>query len=95
MIQSEIAQTILQGKCVASCWGIDLIDRESAGEDVKCDEMKIMLLIRWVLILQTYYFDNYNSISGTITPTIDCLTLAQAQTLMGKINSLVKQCPAN
>lgn len=95
MVQFDIANTVLRGKCVASCWGIDNVNRENAGQDIKCDEMKVMLLIRWTLTLQSYYYDNYNAISGNITPTIDCLTLAQAQALMGKVNALIKQCPVD
>ena len=89
MIQTDIAQTILCGKLKASQYGVTLITKEKNGEDVQCCEVKLMVLVRWIKSLQSFYFDNYNVLTGNITPTIDCLTLAQATELMGKINSLV------
>ncbi len=91
--QDNYIQTILLSKCVSACWAIKLIEQEKAGQDIKCSETKLMLLVRWIRVLQTYYFDNYSTYAGQITPTVDCLTAAQASLLMAKVNILVKQCP--
>lgn len=90
MLQSDIANAILYGKCVVSEKAMELINKEKNGQDVECEEIKLMLLVRWIKIIQVYYFDNYNSITGNITPTIDCLSTSQATELTGKINLLAK-----
>ncbi len=88
-VQDNIYNTVLSAKCTAACWAITLINKENNGEDIDCCEIKMVLLVKWTDILQAYYFDNYSGYVGNITPTIDCLTAAQATDLMGKIKTLM------
>lgn len=86
--QSDIFLTVIQAKDVASCQGENFINRENAGEDVECCEMKLMLLVKWIGIIENYYCENFSA-NGNITPDIACLTLAQAQELLSKIKVLI------
>lgn len=86
--QSDIFLTVLQAKDVAGCWAENFINREKSGEDLGCCEMKLMLLVKWIRLMETYYCEHFSD-HGNITPVLPCLTLAQAQELLGKLKVMI------
>lgn len=86
--QDDIFLTVLRAKDIAACMGENFINREKAGEDVECCEMKLILLVKWIGISESYYCQNF-SVNGNITPDLPCLTLAQMQELLAKIKVLI------
>lgn len=90
-IQSDIFITVLRSKDIAGCWGENFINKEKNGDDVgKCDYMQLMLLMRWITILESYYCNNFTSSGNVLAPNFVCLTLAEAQELLAKVKSLAK-----
>ena len=88
---SDLFLTVLQAKDIAGCWGENFINREKNGDEVgKCCYMELMLLIRWIKILESYYCNNFNSNGNIAEPNFVCLTLAQAQELVAKVKSFAK-----
>lgn len=90
-IQDDIFLTILQAKDVSSCWAENFIDKAKYGGDdeLDCCEMKLMLLVRWIRIIENYYAGHFGA-NGNITPALTYLTLAQAQELLAKIRTMIK-----
>jgi len=87
----DIVLTVLQSKDIAGCWGENFVNQENYGNEIgKCDYMKLMLLIRWIKLLESYYCNNFSSGSNVAEPNFVCLTLAQAQELLAKVKSLAK-----
>ena len=86
--QSDIQLTVLQAKDYAGCMAENFISREKAGENLECCEMKLMLLVKWIRILENYYCANFSA-NGKITPALPCLTLAQAQNLLSKMKVFI------
>lgn len=88
--QDDIFLTILKAKDTSGIWAANYIAKEKAGETVtECCYMKLVLLVEWIDIMQCYYSEHFNAGYGNITPDVECLTLAQAQSLLGKIKSLI------
>ena len=89
--QADIFLTVLQSKDIASCMGEKFIDKEKYGETVeKCDYMKMMLLINWIEIMESYYCNNFTSAGNVASPNLVCLTLAQAQELLAKMKTFIR-----
>ena len=88
--QNVIVLTVLQSKDFAGCMGEKFLNREKYGETVdKCDYMKLMLLIRWIKIMESYYCNNYTADGNIGEPNMECLTLAEAQELIAKMKSFI------
>tara|TARA_R110000868_G_scaffold132921_1_gene344238 strand:- start:319 stop:600 length:282 start_codon:yes stop_codon:yes gene_type:complete len=89
--QADIFLTVLQAKDIAGCWGENFVNMEKNGDDVdKCCYMNLMLLMRWIKIMESYYCNNYTTAGNVAEPNFVCLTLAQAQELLSKIKILAK-----
>lgn len=86
--QDLIIQTILQSKCTLICWGDSLIKQEKGGDNIACGETKLVLLSKWIDILEDFLCQFYNS--GVDDPFV-CLTEEEAMELVGKIKILIKQ----
>ena len=88
---SDLFLTALQAKDIAGCIGENFINREKNGDTVsKCEYMTLMLLMRWIKILESYYCNNFSSGANVAEPNFVCLTLAEAQELLAKVKSLAK-----
>ena len=89
--QADLYLTVLQAKDIAGCWGENFINVENNGEKVdKCCYMKLMLLILWIRIAESYYCNNFTANGNVSSPNFVCLTLAQAQGLVAKVKALAK-----
>lgn len=86
--QDDIYLTILQAKEFAGCQAENFIQTEANGENLGCCEMKLMLLVKWIRIFESYYCNNFDA-NGNIIPTLPRLTLYQAQELLSKIKILI------
>lgn len=87
--EDEIYLTVLRAKCASACWAENLINKQKYGEDVGCCELNLILLVKWIGILEQYWCKNFSS-NGNITPDYPCLTQAQAQNLVGKLKNFIK-----
>jgi len=83
--QTQIFDTVLQGKFTAACWSNTFLQQEKAGEDITCCVKKLRLLIRWVDILERFYCQEYQT---TTEGKFECLTEQQAMVLVGKLKLL-------
>ena len=87
----DIFLTVLKAKDISGCWGENIVNQEKYGSEIgKCDYMRLMLLIRWIKLLESYYCNNFSSGSNVAEPNFVCLTLAEAQELLSKVKSLAK-----
>jgi len=90
LLAQDIYDTVLKAKCTVSCWSQQLIQRFNSGDEIQCDEQKFMLLIQWTLILQTYYFQNFDSTTNSnITPNYVCLIQPEIELLLAKTKTLM------
>lgn len=87
--QTDIYNTVLRGKNTAGCWLECIINKEKYGDDIECCWNKLILLIQWVEILQTYYFDNWED-EEPIDPERDYIDSDTAHELLAKIKVLMK-----
>lgn len=85
----DIFNTVLKAKCVAACRAEAIINQSKGGEDVRCCELKLILLTKWIEILQNYYCDNFNS-NGNITPAFTGISQDEAQELLSKLKTFIK-----
>lgn len=89
-LQSDIFLTVLQGKDYASCMAISFITKENNGESVdKCCYMKLMVLVRRIQLLESYYCNNFTAQGNVTSPNFVCLTQAQIQVLLGTVKSFI------
>jgi len=89
LVADDIFLTVLRAKCTAGCWAKQLSDRFYSGDNITCDEKKFMLLTQWILIMEGYYCDNYDTNNSQITPDYPCLTETQAEQLLAKIKIMI------
>ena len=90
-LQDDISNLVLQGKCVATCWASNnLIKSDKYGENIGCCTTRVILLTKYVDILESYYFLNYDPNSGRLaTPTITCIDDLTIQKMMGLVKGLI------
>lgn len=87
--QTDIYNNVIYAKRTAACWSTFLISKEQYAESTKCCEKKLMLLVTWIEILESYYCENFDASYGTITPDFECLTADEAQELLSKLKILI------
>lgn len=88
--QDDIFLTVLQAKDTSGIWLAEFDTLEKAGETIdRCCYMKLILLVKWIKIMEKYYSDNFNAGYGNVTPDYPCLTLVQAQSLLAKLKKLI------
>ncbi len=87
-LQTEIFNNVIYAKRTAVCWGTQLINKEKYSEKTGCCELKIMYLVELISTLENYYCDNFSDL-GTITPDYVCLSVVQAEDLLGKLKTLI------
>lgn len=87
--QDEIFKYVLRAKCVASFRAEMLINQKNSGEDVECCELRLVLLAKWISLLESYYCENFGD-GGNVTPAYACLTFDQAQSLLAKLKAFIK-----
>lgn len=91
-VQDDIVLTVLQAKDYAGCLGQKYIDMEADGNDVsKCCYFRLMLLMRWICILENYYCTNFNANGNIVDPDTSYLTLEQALNLLSKVKAFIKK----
>ena len=88
-LQDDIILTTLQAKDIAGQWAVLFIDKEKNGESLGCCEMKLILLVKWIRLMESFYTVYFDA-NGLLSPTDPCLTLAQGQLLLAKIKKLIK-----
>jgi hypothetical protein len=87
--QDDIVLTVLKAKDIAGKWAVCFIEKENNGESLGCCEMKLMLLVKWIRLMESFY-SVYFGDNGMLSPTDPCLALAQGQLLLAKIKKLIK-----
>ena len=90
LLAQDIFNTVLTAKCVSGCWANTLVERFDNGDNIECNEKKFMSLIQWIMILETYYCNNFDAdTQSNITPDYTCLTQAEAEQLLAKLKTLI------
>ena len=88
-LQDDIFLTVLQAKNTTGCMSTTFINMEKNGEDVECCEMKLMVLVKWIKVMENYYCTNF-TVNGNVTdPDLPCLTQLQAQELLAKMKVII------
>jgi len=86
-IQDSIYASIWSGKN----YSVDLLEQivsmENAGEDVCECKNKLILLDRWIIILEDYLANNFDA-NGNITSEFESLTIDQIEQIMSGIKEM-------
>lgn len=89
LIQHQIFTAILSGKYYSGLLLNKITEQEIAGEDTIFLKQKFSILNRWIIILEDYLDNNFDS-NGNLVPAISvCLTQKQISDLTAKINLLI------
>lgn len=88
-LQDDIILTVLQAKNTTGCMATTFINMEKNGEDVKCCEKKLMVLVKWIKIMENYYYTNFTANGNVTSPDLPCLTQLQAQELLAKMKVMI------
>lgn len=88
-LQDDIILTVLQAKNTTGCMATTFIAMEKNGEDVECCERKLMVLVKWIKIMEDYYCINFTANGNIASPVLPCLTRLQAQELLAKLKVMV------
>lgn len=83
-----IRAAIATGKEVAMEWADKFIANDAIGESNGCCELRLVVLTRWIKILEGYLDENFNSDGSDKTAEYECLTLDEALEIVSKINLL-------
>lgn len=88
--QDDIYLTVLQAKDTSGIWLAEIDTLEKSGEAAdECCYIKLIFLVKLIKFMEKYYSDSFNGGLGSITPAYPCLTLAQAQSLLEKLKTLI------
>ncbi len=87
--QENLISIVLKAKCTVGKWASALVNKEKYGGDIVCCERNMLLLSEWISIAEFYNCQNFGD-NGSITPDIECLTLAQINELLAKMTAIMK-----
>ena len=84
LVEDEIFVNLFKGKMFLKILLQRIMDKREHGEKIECDRSKLILLNKWIDILQDYY----DSIEDGVLPTDHNMDEEDAYELMAKIESL-------
>lgn len=89
LIQNQIFTSIVSAKHYSGILLNKITEQEIAGEDALSLKQKLTILSHWILILEDFLDNNFDSDGNLVVPIVDCLTQKQISDLMAKINLLI------
>ena len=86
--QTKISNALFQAKSYSKDLLNTINSMEGTGEDISCVQTKFITLTQWIIILQEYYDNNFDT-SGNVVSVNSCLTLTQILDLLTKLSVMI------
>lgn len=89
LIQESILESINNAKYYSRLLVDTISELSDYGEDCTNEDLKLIVLNKWITILQDYLDNNFDNNGNLIPATFECLTQDQVSDLMAKLNLLI------
>lgn len=89
LIQESILESINNAKYYSRLLVDTIAELSDYGEDCTQEDLKLIVLTKWITILQDYLDNNFDNNGNLVPATIECLTQDQISDLMAKLNLLI------
>jgi hypothetical protein len=89
LIQESILESIGNAKYYSRLLVDTIAELSGFGEDCTNEDLKLIVLNKWITILQDYLDNNFDNNGNLVPATIECLTQDEISDLMAKLNLLI------
>lgn len=87
-VYQDIQAAITKGKGIAIEWGLAFITKETLGENNGCGPLQLVVLTKWIGVLEDYICQHFDENGNVITAAYECITQTQALAFVAKINAI-------
>lgn len=89
LIQANIFTTVLNAKYYSGLLLTKITEQEIGGEDCTKLKQQFTILGKWIVILEDYLDNNFDSDGNLVPPTFACLSADEAAELTAKLNLMI------